>query len=65
MAVEGLDGFLLQNLENVGYFTGLFLEDVFCVVTCQDQKILLFTHPLIYQEALFYLSGNLPLQKSV
>ena len=65
MAAEGLDGFLLQNLENIGYFTGLFLEDVFCVVTYQDQKIILFTHPLIYQEALFYLSGNLPLRKSV
>ncbi len=63
MAVEGLDGFLLQNRENIGYFTGLFLEDVFCAVT--SKEILLFTHPLIYQEALFYLSGNLPLRKSV
>jgi Xaa-Pro aminopeptidase len=63
MAVEGLDGFLLQNLENIGYFTGLFLKDVFGVVTAKE--ILLFTHPLIYQEALFYLSGNLPLRKSV
>ena len=63
MAAEELDGFLLQNLENVGYFTGLFLEDVFCTVT--SKEILLFTHPLIYQEALFYLSGNLPLRKSV
>jgi Xaa-Pro aminopeptidase len=65
IAAEGLDGFLLQNRENVGYFTGLFLEDVFAVVACQTPEIILFTHSLIYQEALFYLSGNLPLRKSV
>jgi len=63
MAVDGLDGFLLQNPENIGYFTDLFLEDVFCAVT--PKEILLFAQPLIYQEALFYLSGTLPLQKSV
>jgi len=63
MTAEGLDGFLLQNPENVGYFTGLFLEDVFCAVTARE--IILFTHPLVYQEALFYLAGNLPLLKSV
>lgn len=63
MDAEGLNGFLLQNLENIGYLTGLFLEDVFCVVT--SKEIVLFTHPLIYQEALFYLSGKIPLRKSV
>ncbi|MFH1902765.1 MAG: Xaa-Pro peptidase family protein [Candidatus Omnitrophota bacterium] len=56
MAAEGLDGFLLQNLENIGYFTGLFLEDVFGIIT--SREILLFAQPLVYQEALFYLSGN-------
>jgi len=63
MAAEGFDGFLLQTPENVGYFTGLFLEDVFCVAT--SEETLLFTHALLYQEALFYLSGSSPLKKSV
>lgn len=62
MTADGFDGFLLQNPENIGYFTGLFLEDIFGIVT--SREIILFTHPLIYQEALFYLSGNLPLRKS-
>lgn len=60
MAAEGLDGFLLQNLENIGYFTGLFLEGVFGIITSKEN--LIFAQPLVYQEALFYLSGNLPPQ---
>ncbi|HNQ35980.1 MAG TPA: Xaa-Pro peptidase family protein [bacterium] len=60
---HGLAACLLTLPENVGYFTGLFLEGVW--VLADRKEIRLFAQPLAFEEALHYQPGKLPLAPTI